>query len=258
MVKFQPSKLAMRVRFPLPAHSLTTTLINVVNPSPAICNWWMRGYKMTSSRLIDRIFGKWSIVPSPASCTSFPRANSGICQDYFLKVQSDSTVPPNELIMAAERLTLIRSEIDGRHGDAKYRRAQRLAWWAIALAMVSLTGAIAFAVAQFLTKPPTRESWPADLGTSTVTAAMAMKMATPTPEPTRPPSPTPEVTLAPVYAIAASTSTPTATATRRPRTKHRTRRQSMRKADSRRPVGEFFRSLFPPRPTQTPSLRRRR
>jgi hypothetical protein len=162
----------------------------------------------------------WKVVDrtQPSKLHLFSESELRDCQDYFLKVQSDSTVPPNELIMAAERLTLIRSEIDGRHGDAKYRRAQRLAWWAIALAMVSLTGAIAFAVAQFLTKPPTRENWPADLGTSTVTAAMAMKMATPTPEPTRPPSPTPEVTLAPVYAIAASTSTPTATATRRPRT----------------------------------------
>lgn len=133
----------------------------------------------------------WKVVDrtQPSKLHLFSESELRDCQDYFLKVQSDSTVPPNELIMAAERLTLIRSEIDGRHGDAKYRRAQRLAWWAIALAMVSLTGAIAFAVAQFLTKPPTRQNWPADPGTSTVTAAMAMKMATPTPEPTRPPSP---------------------------------------------------------------------
>ena len=87
--------------------------------------------------------------------------------------------------MAAERLTLIRSEIDVRHGDAKYRQAQRLAWWAIGLATVSLTGAIAFAVAQFLTKPPTRENWPADMGTSTVTTAIAREMPTPTPKSTR-------------------------------------------------------------------------
>jgi hypothetical protein len=76
----------------------------------------------------------------PSKLHLFSESELRDCQDYFFKVQSDSTVPPNELIMAAERLTLIRSEIDGRHGDAKYRRAQRLAWWAIALAMVSLTG----------------------------------------------------------------------------------------------------------------------
>ena len=132
--------------------------------------------------------------------------------------------------MGAERLTLIRSESDVRHGDAKYRQAQRLAWWAIGLATVSLTGAIAFAVAQFLTKPPTRENWPADMG----------------------------ATLAPVYAIVAPTSTPTATAKGSPRTKHRSQRRTAKKADSHGPVERFFRSLLPPRPTQTPSAVRRR
>ena len=106
----------------------------------------------------------WKVVDrtKPSKLYLFSESELRDCQDYFLKVQSDPTVPPNEPIMAAERLTLIRSEIDVRHGDAKYRQAQRLAWWAIGLATVSLTGAIAFAVAQFLTKPPTRENWPAD------------------------------------------------------------------------------------------------
>lgn len=93
---------------------------------------------MSSSRLIDRIFGKWSSVPSPASFYLFSESELRDCQDYFSKVQSDPTVPPNELIMAAERLTLLRSEVDVRHGDANYRRAQRLAWSAIGLAMISL------------------------------------------------------------------------------------------------------------------------
>ena len=126
----------------------------------------------------------WKVVDrtKPGKLYLFSESELRDCQDYFLKVQSDPTVPPNELIMAAERLTLIRSEIDVRHGDAKYRQAQRLAWWAIGLATVSLTGAIAFAVAQFLTKPPTRENWPADMGTSTVTTAIAREMPTPTPD----------------------------------------------------------------------------
>ena len=104
----------------------------------------------------------WKVVDrtKPGKLYLFSESELRDCQDYFLKVQSDPTVRANELIMAAERLTLIRSEIDVRHGDAKYRQAQRLAWWAIGLATVSLTGAIAFAVAQFLTKPPTRENWP--------------------------------------------------------------------------------------------------
>jgi hypothetical protein len=112
----------------------------------------------------------WKLVDrtKPGKLYLFSENELRDCQDYFLKAQSDHTVPANELIMAAERLTLIRSEIDGRRGDAKFRRAQRLAWWAIALALVSLAGAIAFAVAQFVTKPPTPASWPGDLATSPV------------------------------------------------------------------------------------------
>jgi hypothetical protein len=66
------------------------------------------------------------------------------------------------------------------------------------------------------------------------------------------------VTLTPAYAIAAPTSIPMAKATGHPRTKHRSRRQSVRKPDSGGPVEEFFRSLFGPRPAQTPSAARRR
>jgi hypothetical protein len=202
----------------------------------------------------------WKVVDRtrPSKLYLFSENELRDCQDYFLKVQSDPTAPSNELIMAAERLTLIRSELDGRHGDAKYRRVQRLAWWAIALAMISTTCAIALGVRQFLAKQPIRDNWPADLGTPTVTTAMAVEIPTPTPEPTPPPSPTPEVTLAPVYAGEAPTSTPTAKPTARPRSKQRTRRPTTRKTDSRKPVREFFRSLFPPRPTQTPSAGRRR
>ena len=49
------------------------------------------------------------------------------CQDYFLEVQSDPSAPGNEFVTAAEQLTLIRSEIDRRRADAKYRRARPLA-----------------------------------------------------------------------------------------------------------------------------------
>lgn len=202
----------------------------------------------------------WKVVDrtKPSKLYIFSENELRDCQDYFLKVQSDPRVPGNELITAAEQLTLIRSEIDRRHGDAKYSHAQRLAWWAIGLAGISTTCAIGFGVAQFLARQPPRENWPTDMGTPSFTTELVMDMPTHTPEPTQKPSPTPDVTLAPVYAIEAPTKTPTATATARPRTKHRSRRQSTRKADARGPVGKLFRSLFPPRPTQTPSPARRR
>ena len=204
----------------------------------------------------------WKVVDrtKPSKLYLFSENELRDCQDYFLKVQSDPNAPGNELLTAAEQLTLIRSEIDRRHGDAKYRRAQHLAWWAIGLAAVSTTCAIGFGVAQFLARQPSRENWPADMGTPSLTTALVMDRPTPAPRPTQQSSPTPDVTLAPLFAIEAPTSTPTAkaTATARSRIKHRSRRQSTRKADSRGPVEKFFRSLFPARPTQTPSAARRR
>lgn len=204
---------------------------------------------MSSSRLIDRIFGKWSSVPSPASFYLFSESELRDCQDYFSKVQSDPTVPPNELIMAAERLTLLRSEVDVRHGDANYRRAQRLAWSAIGLAMISLATAIGFGAAQILTKQPSRDNWPVDMETSIVSTAMATEVPTSKPEVTQSPNPTPDVTPPPVYAIAASTSTPTPSTKGRPRIKHRSPRQSVKKTDSNLRVKHFFRSLFQAKPT---------
>jgi hypothetical protein len=201
----------------------------------------------------------WKVVDrtKPGKLYLFSESELRDCQDYFLKIQSDPTVRANELIMAAERLTLIRSEIDVRHGDAKYRQAQRLAWWAIGLATVSLTGAIAFAVAQFLTKPPTRENWPADMGTSTVTTAIAREMPTPAPESTPSPSPTQRLL------------SHRCTQSRHQQARQQQQRRGapaqnsaanaapVKKADSRGPVERFFRSLLPPRPTQTPSAVRR-
>jgi hypothetical protein len=124
--------------------------------------------------------------------------------------------------------------------------------------MISLAGAIGFGAAQILTKQPSRDDWPVDMETSTVSTAMAAEVPTSTPEVTHSPNPTPDVTLPPVFAIAASTSTPTPTTTRQPRTKHRSQRQSVKKTDSNLRVEDFFRSLFQPKVTQTPSAVRRR
>jgi hypothetical protein len=202
----------------------------------------------------------WKVVnrTNPSKLSLFSENELRDCQDYFSKAQSDPAAPPNELIMAAERLTLIRSEIDGRHGDANYRRAQRLARWAIGLAVISLTAAIAFGIALFLPKQPTRENWSAGQQTLPVSAAVAVDLPSPTPKTAEQPSATPDVTVAPVYAIAEQISTPTATAKSRPRSRHRGQRQRVRKPDSHLRVEDFFRSLFRRKPTPTPSAVRRR
>jgi hypothetical protein len=202
----------------------------------------------------------WKVVERtvPRKLSLFSENELRDCQDYFSKVQSDPTVSPNELIMAAERLTLIRSEIDVRHGDANYRRTQRLAWWAIGLAMMSLGGGIAFAITQILRNEPTRENWPVGAQTLTVATAMAVEAPTPTPEFAQSPDPSSDASLAPQDAIPELTSTPTPTPKVRPRTKHRSQRQTVKKPNSNVRVGKFFRSLFQPKPTQSPSAVRRR
>jgi hypothetical protein len=76
----------------------------------------------------------WKMVDrtKPSKLRVFAENELQDCEDYFLEIQSDSTLPPNEIITASERLALIRSEIDLRHSDAKHRQTQRLARWAIA------------------------------------------------------------------------------------------------------------------------------
>ena len=81
----------------------------------------------------------WKVVDrtKPSELRTFAESELRAFQDYFLELQSDSTLPPDEIITAAERLTLIRSEIDLRHGDAKHRQPQRLARWAIGVPTIS-------------------------------------------------------------------------------------------------------------------------
>src|SRR4029077_15642570 len=56
----------------------------------------------------------WKVVDRTKLSKRRGLAHSGhrACKDYFLETQSDSTLPPNEIITASERLTLIRSEIN--------------------------------------------------------------------------------------------------------------------------------------------------
>ena len=63
----------------------------------------------------------WKMVDrtKPSKLRVFPESELWECENYFLEIQSDSTLPPNEIITASERLTLIRSELDLRNSDAK-------------------------------------------------------------------------------------------------------------------------------------------
>ena len=101
----------------------------------------------------------WKMVDrtKPGKLGVFPESELRDCEDYFLEIQSDPTLPPNEIITASERLERIRSEIDLRHSDAKHRQTQRLARWAIAFGMVSMAAAVTSGVAQFFAHKPTHE-----------------------------------------------------------------------------------------------------
>jgi hypothetical protein len=197
------------------------------------------------------------------------------CEDYFLEIQSDSTLPPNEIITASERLALIRSEIDVRHSDAKHRQTQRLARWAIAFGMVSMAAAITSGVAQFFAHKPTREH--AAIGAPIVATPSPMEVPTPTQElsaasPTVMPELSaasatvmPELSAASATAMAEVTAaspaatpkftvapTPRRTPTEQRRKKRRTPPEATKGRD---PVGELLRSLFPPKPTPRKSPR---
>ncbi len=204
----------------------------------------------------------WKMVDrtKPSKLRAFAKSELRDCEDYFLEIQSDSTLPPNEIITASERLALIRSEIDLRHSDAKHRQTQRLARWAIAFGMVSMAAAITSGVAQFFAHKSTRETSPATVGAPIFTTPSARELPTPTQElssasPTAmpelsaaSPSPTPQVTGAPPAATPQFTATPKArrTPTEQRLKKRRTRPETTKKTD---PVGELLRSLFPPKPT---------
>jgi hypothetical protein len=152
----------------------------------------------------------WKMVDAtkPSKLRVFGESELRDCQDYFLEIQSDSTLPTNEIITASQRLTLIRSEIDLRRGDAEHRRTRRLARWAVGVGMVSVTLVIVFGVAQCLANRPTQKNWPAAIGTPAVATSML-------------PTATPQLSPAPTVP-SVSTPTPTATSTKQPHKKRRT------------------------------------
>jgi type IV secretory pathway VirB10-like protein len=185
----------------------------------------------------------------PNNLSVFPESELRDCENFFLEVQSDSTLPPDEIITASERLALIRSEIALRHSDAKHRQTQRLARWAIALGMISVAVAITSGVAQFLASKATRETWHANIAAPIVATPTPMELPTATPGLTAaPPTTTPEPTVPPPTATPELTPKPTPrrTPTEQRRKKRRTRPETTKKTD---PIRELLRSLSRPKPT---------
>jgi hypothetical protein len=133
-------------------------------------------------RMVDRT--------KPNKLRAFADSELRDCENYFLEIQSDSTLPPNDIITASERLTLLRSELDRRHGDAEHRQTQRLARWAIGVGVLSLAVAIVIGISQILASRSARENWPTAVGTSTVATPAAIETPTvATPTPSASPSP---------------------------------------------------------------------
>ena len=190
----------------------------------------------------------------PGKIRVFAESELKDCQDYFLEVESDSTLAPSEIITASERLALIRSELTLRHSDAKHRQTQRLARWAIAFGMVSVAVAIISGIAQFLAHKPTRETLPT-VGVPIVDTPRPVVLPSATPElAAEPVTATPEATAASATATPRFTGTPKRkrTPTEQRRKKRRTRPEPVKKTD---PVSDLLRSLFPPKPTPKSSPR---
>ena len=196
----------------------------------------------------------WQMVDrtKPSKLRVFGDDDLDDCLNYFSEIQFDSTLPPNESLTASERLTLIRSELDLRHAEARYKRTQRLARWAIVIGMMSIVVAISSAVVQYFVHKPL-----ADRGTATTeTAISAMStpivLATPVEAlvPTTP-SETPDLTPAPTVPAATPKPMPTDQRRKKPRTKP----ESKTKAAPDKSIDQILRSLVRPKPTPKPNRR---
>jgi hypothetical protein len=193
----------------------------------------------------------WKMVDrtKPGKLRVFPESELRDCEDYFLEIQSQSTLPPNEIITASERLALIRSEIDLRHSDAKHRQTQRLARWAIAFGMVSMAAAITSGVAQCFANKPTLATQSVAMETPTVATPVPIELPTATPEPIAAlPTVTPDLTTAPPTVTPQFTATPTPRRTPKEqrRKKRGTRPETRKKPDT---IDQLLRSIHGPKPT---------
>ena len=181
----------------------------------------------------------WKMVDrtKPSKLRVFGESELRDCQDYFVEIQSDSTLPPNEIITASERLALIRSEVDLRHSDAKHRQTQRLARWAITAGMASVTVAIITGVAQCVANKPARENWPAIIETPAVATGTSMQSPTSTPALTVTPSPTASPSPAEKAASPSPAASPTASPKAKPTSKKAKAKRKARRAARPMPSG---------------------
>jgi hypothetical protein len=181
----------------------------------------------------------WKMVDrtKPSKLRVFGESELRDCQDYFVEIQSDSTLPPNEIITASERLALIRSEIAIRYGDVKHQQTQRLARWAIAAGMASVTVAIISGVAQCVANKPARENLPATIEMPAVATGTPMELPTPTPELTATPTPTASPSLAQKAASPSPAASPTASPKAKLTSKKAKAKRKARRAARPMPAG---------------------
>jgi hypothetical protein len=185
----------------------------------------------------------WKLVDrtKPSELRTFAESELLACQDYFLEIQSDSTLPPNEIITASERLTLIRSEIDLRHSDARHEQTQRLARWAIGVGIVGTFSAVV-AIVFGIANRPTRQHVPAAATEASQMAAVIPP--TPAALPTTTPTPAALLTTTPVPAASPTMSV---VSTRPPTTQQKKTRRTRRKSPT--PPSSFWDGLFKPKAT---------
>jgi hypothetical protein len=176
----------------------------------------------------------------PSKLRVFAKSELRDCEDYFLEIQSESTLPPNEIITASERLTQIRSEIDLRHSDARHEQTQRLARWAIGVGLVGIFSAVV-AIVFGIANRPTPQHVPA-------AATEASQMAAVIP-PT--PAALPTTTLTPaaltITPVPAASPTMSAVSTRTPTKQQKKTRRTRRKPPT--PPPSFWDRLFKPKAT---------
>jgi hypothetical protein len=185
----------------------------------------------------------WEMVnrTMPSKLRVFTKSELRECEDYFSKIQSDSTLLPNEITTASERLTLIRSEIDLRHSDARHDQTQRLARWAIGVGIIGIFSAVVAIVFGIANRPTSQYVPAAVTETSQMTAVIP-----PTPEAL------PTITLTPA-ALLTTTPVPAASPTMSvvrtgtPTTQRKKTRRGRRSRPTRPP--SFWDRLFKPKST---------
>jgi cytoskeletal protein RodZ len=184
----------------------------------------------------------WKMVDrtKPSKLRVFAVSELRDCEDYFLEIQSDSTLPPNEIITASERLTLLRSEIDLRHNDARHEQTQRLARWAIGVGIVGMSSAVV-AIVFAIANRPTPQHVPAAATQATQTAAVSP------PTPAALPTSTP-ATLLTTTLVPAASPTMSVVSTRTRTTPQKKTRRTRRKRPTPTPPS-FWDRLFKPKST---------